>query len=85
MTNKMIEVEKLTEDEVKKRLNDLIDLDDYRDACATCRLLGLLQRGNKCMRSNCVKMEEECHVSQKNRENIKPKVLWIKRARNVET
>ena len=37
MTN-MIDVEMLTADEAKKRLNKLIDLDDYNDACETCRL-----------------------------------------------
>ena len=35
---KMIDVEKLTADEGKKRLNKLIDLDDYLDACETCGL-----------------------------------------------
>ena len=34
----MIEVEKLTEDEAKKRLNELIDLDNFNDACEVCGL-----------------------------------------------
>ena len=45
MTN-MIKVEELTEDEAKRRLNVLVDLDDYNDACWISGLLCLLHRGD---------------------------------------
>ena len=49
MTNKMIKVEKLTEDEVKRRLK-LIDLDYYNDAYVMSGLLCLFHRGDTCIR-----------------------------------
>ena len=59
---KIIYVEKLTADEGKKRLNKLIDLDDYKDSCQVCGLLCLLHKEEACMRSNHVDLEEKCQV-----------------------
>ena len=79
MTNKMIEVEKLTEDEVKKRLNVLIDLYDTNDTWEICGLPCLLHRGDTCIRSNHVKEKEEFRVLKAYRQKIKPIVVWMKR------
>ena len=80
MTNKMMEVEKLTEDKAMMRLNYFIYLDDYNDTCVTCGLPYLLHRGDTCIRSNCVEMGKECLVWKMYREKIKPIVVWMKRA-----
>ena len=54
------EVKNLTEDDAKRRLNGLIDLDDYLDGCKMLGLPGLLHKGNICSRSNRANLEEEC-------------------------
>ena len=74
MTN-MIDIEKLTADKGKKRLNELVGLDDYLDTCETCRLLRLLHRGETCTRSNHVDEKEEFCVWKLYREKIKPMVV----------
>ena len=50
------DVKKITEDEAMKRLNDLIDLDDYFDECKTCKLPSLLNKGSTCTRGNRVEL-----------------------------
>ena len=80
----MIEVEKLTEDEAKKRLDDLIDLDYHNDACVTCGLPCLLHKGDTCMRSNSVETEEEYCVLKVYREKMKPIGVWMKRSLAAE-
>ena len=55
-------VKKLTEDEAKKQLNALIDLNDYLDNCKTCCFPEILQRGNVCMRGNRAELDEECRI-----------------------
>ena len=58
----MTEGKKLTKDDVKKKLNELIDLDYFMDACVTWGLLHFLQKGEDCSKSNCVDTKEECQV-----------------------
>ena len=41
----MIDLTKMTEDEAKKHLNEMIDLDDYNNECKICGLPDLLHRG----------------------------------------
>ena len=74
----MTEVKKLTEDDVKKKLNELIDLDYFMDAYVTCGLLHFLLKGEDCSKSNCVDTEEECQVWKDYREKMKPIVVWKK-------
>ena len=74
----MTEGKKLTKDDVKKKLNELIDLDYFMDACVTCGMLHFLQKGEDCSKSNCVDTEEECQVWKDYRDKMKPIVVWKK-------
>ena len=74
----MIDKERLTEDEAKKRLIKLIDLKYSNNVCEMCGLPCLHHRGDTCVRSNCVEEKEECHVWKVYREKIKAKVVWMK-------
>ena len=49
-----MDVRKFLEGELKTRLNDLIDLNDYLDGCLTCGLPHLLHKGQSCMQSSQV-------------------------------
>ena len=74
----MTEGKKLTKDDVKKKLNELIDLSYFMDACVMCGLLHILQKGEDCSKSNCVDTEEECQVWKDYRDKMKPIVVWKK-------
>ena len=74
----MTEGKKLTKDDVKKKLNELIDLNYFMDACVMCGLLHFLQKGEDYSKSNCVDTEEECQVWKDYREKMKPIVVWKK-------
>ena len=69
------EIKKLTEDEAKKRLNGLVDSDDYLDSSKTCGLPNLSHEGNTCRRSNRAELKKECQVWEEYRAMIKPIVV----------
>ena len=46
------DVKKISEDELKTRLNELIDVNNYLDGCVTCSLPHLLHKGTTCTRSS---------------------------------
>ena len=77
------DVKKLTEDKAKKRLNELIDLNDYLDEWKTSSLLCFLHKGI-CTRGNHGDSQEEWQVWQEYRAMIKPLVVWMKRMRDSE-
>ena len=77
-------VNKISEDELKSRLNNLIDVNDYLDRCGTCGLLCLLHKGTTCTRSSQAEVLERCKISDVFRERIKPKVVWMKREKDKE-
>ena len=79
------DVKKITEDEAMKRLNDLIDLDDYLDELKTCKLLSLLNKGSTCTCGNREELQEECEIWQEYRKMIKPIIVWMKRRENEKT
>ena len=49
--DKMSNLEKVTDSDLKKRLSKLIDLDDWTNECATCERPNLLHKGS-CMRES---------------------------------
>ena len=63
-------VKKITEDEAKTQLYELIDLDNYLDECKTCGLPSLLHKGNTCTQSNRADLQEECKIWQEYRSMI---------------
>ena len=79
----MIDVTKMIEDEVKKHLNVMVDLDDNLDECKTCGLPDLLHKG-VCMRKTQADTEEECKIWKEYRDMIKPIVFGLKRRKSLE-
>ena len=57
----VMDVKKSSEEEAKKRLNEIIDMEDWYDECQNCSLLQLLHKG-ACIQNNCVEVQEECRV-----------------------
>ena len=71
-----MDVQKLSEDEVRKRLNGLIEVNDYSYECQNCSLPVLLHKGT-CTQSNPADEKEECQVWKNFRNKLKPKVAKV--------
>ena len=56
----MTEGKKLTKDDVKKKLNELIDLDYFMDACVMCGLLHFLQKRRGLFKEQLFKEQLAC-------------------------
>ena len=76
-----MDVKKLSEDEVKKRLNKLIYVNDCSDECQKCGLPQLLHIG-ACTWINRTDEKEEFQVLKDFSKKMKPLVIWMKRERD---
>ena len=47
----VVDLDSLSQDELKKRVASLISIDDWSDACGQCGRPSLLHRGGPCTRS----------------------------------
>ena len=54
-------VKKVTNNKAQKRFDELVDLDNFMDACLTNGLLALLHKGT-CTSENRPEHREECQV-----------------------
>ena len=61
---------KFSEDELKTRLNELIDLNDYLDGCVSCGLLRLLHKGQSFTRSRQGDSQEVVNIWKDYQEKI---------------
>ena len=78
-----MDVKKLCEDEGKKRLNKLIDFEDWIEECENCRVPQLLHKGAYTQQTQ----PEEggvVFVWRDFRNNMRPLVDWMRRSRDTE-
>ena len=78
------DVNKLSEDDERKRLNELVDLYDYLDRYKTCGLPDLFHKGTSCTRGDKVSLQQKSRIWHRYRKIIKPLVSNLKRRRNKE-
>ena len=70
-------LEKVTDADLKKRLNELVDLDDWADKCAACGRLDLLHRGS-CTRTEKDSPEDLVRIWTEFKKRMKTIVRWSK-------
>ena len=73
----------MSEEEVKKRLNKLIDLGDWLIEFENCGLPQLLHKGT-CTRLSHPKKEEAIVPWREFIDKMKPLIAWMKRSRDTE-
>jgi len=58
----LADIKKISDDKLKARLNELIDVNDYVNGCGTCGLPRLLHKGTTCIRSSQAEVLEKCKI-----------------------
>ena len=79
----IIDVKKVSDDDVKKRLNEVIDLGDWSDEWENCGLPQLLHH-SAYTRQTSLETNEALDTWSEFRVRMKPLVGWIKKSRNKE-
>lgn len=75
---------KISEDELRSMLNDLIDVKDYLEGCLTCGLPCLIHKGTTYTSSSQAEAQEKYKILKEFRDRIKPIFVWMKRERDKE-
>ena len=79
----MSALEKVNYSELKKRLSELIDLDDWTNECATCGSFDLIHKG-ACTRDSKDLPEELIQIRTKNKKRMRSHMRWSKSDRASE-
>ena len=80
----VVNLDTLSQDDLKKRVASLISLDDWADACKQCQRPGVLHKPGACTRSTTEPPEIIMKVWEEFRERTKPIVLVMKAERRKE-
>ena len=66
------DIKKISEDDLKARLNELIDVNDYLDGCGTCCLPHSLLKDTTCIRNSQAEASENVRFGKTLEKELSP-------------